>query len=162
MLNSNRVRHLLDQGQSLVEFALVLPVLLIVLLGVLDLGRLYFAYVTVTNASREGARLGMIKPANTASIQTRTQRESANALHLSSSNIVIECAAYSNNPPYAYSTEQCVEDDLQPGDRIRVTVNYNFQFLSLYLFRMPAIKLSNSTSMAIMQAGAGEDEDEDD
>lgn len=46
-------RH--QRGQSLTEFALVLPVLLIILGGVLDLGRLYYAYVAVTDVAGEGA-----------------------------------------------------------------------------------------------------------
>ncbi|MGB6836982.1 MAG: TadE family protein [Dehalococcoidia bacterium] len=44
-----------QRGQSLVEFALLLPLLLIIMLGVLDFGRVYFAYVSVTNAARNGA-----------------------------------------------------------------------------------------------------------
>jgi Flp pilus assembly protein TadG len=43
-------------GQSLLEFALVLPLLLIVVAGVLDLGRVFFATIQVTNAAREGVR----------------------------------------------------------------------------------------------------------
>ena len=46
-----------ETGQSLVEFALVLPMLLIVLFAIVDFGRLYQSSVTLTNASREGARL---------------------------------------------------------------------------------------------------------
>jgi Flp pilus assembly protein TadG len=42
-------------GQSLVEFALILPVLMVLCLGALDLGRLYYARITTTNAAREGA-----------------------------------------------------------------------------------------------------------
>src|SRR5262245_19336858 len=41
-------------GQSLVEFALILPVIMVLCLGALDLGRLYYARITVTNAAREG------------------------------------------------------------------------------------------------------------
>jgi Flp pilus assembly protein TadG len=44
------------RGQSLVEFALILPVLLILMLGTIDFGRVYFAYVSVTNAARNGAQ----------------------------------------------------------------------------------------------------------
>jgi Flp pilus assembly protein TadG len=44
-----------QRGQSLAEFTLVLPLLLIILAGALDLGRLYFAYVAVTDVAGEGA-----------------------------------------------------------------------------------------------------------
>jgi len=42
-------------GQSLVEFTLIVPVMLILLLTALDLGRLMYAQITVTNAAKEGA-----------------------------------------------------------------------------------------------------------
>ena len=48
------------RGQSLVEFALVLPIALILLLAVFDVGRAVFTYNTLTNAAREGARLAVV------------------------------------------------------------------------------------------------------
>lgn len=45
-----------EQGQSLVEFALMLPVLVILLVGTIDVARGLQAYVSVANAVREGAR----------------------------------------------------------------------------------------------------------
>lgn len=47
-------------GQSLVEFALVLPVFILTLVALFDLGRAVFAYNTLTNAAREGARLAIV------------------------------------------------------------------------------------------------------
>ena len=44
-----------SRGQSLVEFALILPLLLIFLATVLDLGRIYYANISLLNAAREGA-----------------------------------------------------------------------------------------------------------
>ena len=38
------------------EFALLLPILVLVVFGVLELGRAFFALVAITNAAREGAR----------------------------------------------------------------------------------------------------------
>ncbi len=43
------------RGQSLAEFALILPVLVLLMLGAIDFGRVFFAYVSVTNAARNGA-----------------------------------------------------------------------------------------------------------
>jgi hypothetical protein len=43
-------------GQSLLEFAIVVPLLLIVILGVFDVGRLFFSTITLVSAAREGAR----------------------------------------------------------------------------------------------------------
>lgn len=53
-LQRHKARHR-TRGQSLVEFALVLPVLLLFLLIVVDFGRLFFSYIEVKNAAREGA-----------------------------------------------------------------------------------------------------------
>jgi hypothetical protein len=47
-------------GQSLVETALVLPVLLLILMGIFDFGRAIFAFNTVSNAAREAARLAIV------------------------------------------------------------------------------------------------------
>jgi hypothetical protein len=44
------------RGQTMVEFALVLPILLVTMYGVMEFGRLLFIYVTTTSASREAAR----------------------------------------------------------------------------------------------------------
>lgn len=48
------------RGQSLVELAIALPLLLLVLLGIADFGLLLFAHVQVANATREGARAGSL------------------------------------------------------------------------------------------------------
>jgi Flp pilus assembly protein TadG len=50
-----RLRHPRPSGQGLVEFALVLPVLLVLLAGALDLGRVFYANITLGGAAREGA-----------------------------------------------------------------------------------------------------------
>ena len=42
-------------GQSLIEFALVLPVLLLLIIGAMDIGRMFFTKIVLTNAAREGA-----------------------------------------------------------------------------------------------------------
>jgi Flp pilus assembly protein TadG len=49
-----------SHGQSLVEFALVLTPLFLVLLGIIQFGFIFNAYVTLTNAAREGARSGTV------------------------------------------------------------------------------------------------------
>ena len=44
-----------ERGQALVELAMIAPVLIILMLGAIDFGRVYFAYVSVTNGARTGA-----------------------------------------------------------------------------------------------------------
>jgi TadE-like protein len=48
------------RGQSLVEFALLLPLLLIILFGVVDFGRAVFAYSTVAEGARQAGRLAVV------------------------------------------------------------------------------------------------------
>ena len=52
---SEETRSRRTRGQALAEFALVVPVMLLLLLIAIDFGRLYFTYLGVTNAAREGA-----------------------------------------------------------------------------------------------------------
>lgn len=49
-----------DRGAAAVEFAIVVPVLLIILLALVDFGRLFFVQVSLNAASREGARAASV------------------------------------------------------------------------------------------------------
>ena len=49
-------------GQSMTEFALAMVVLLILLMGALDIGRMYFTYIAIQNAAGEGALYAAINP----------------------------------------------------------------------------------------------------
>jgi Flp pilus assembly protein TadG len=49
-----------ETGAELVEFALVFPLLLLVVLGIIDFGFLFQKYEVVTNAAREGARIATL------------------------------------------------------------------------------------------------------
>jgi len=53
-------RRARGRGQALAEFALILPITLLLLLAVFDLGRAVFLYNGLTNAAREGARLAIV------------------------------------------------------------------------------------------------------
>ncbi|MBI2775892.1 MAG: pilus assembly protein [Chloroflexi bacterium] len=58
ILRTNRVRRRpsTEDGQSLVEFALVLTPLFLILLGIIQFGFIFNAYITITNGTREAAR----------------------------------------------------------------------------------------------------------
>ena len=114
------------RGQSLVELALTLPVLLLFLVGVLDLGRVYFSYMTLVNASREGARYGAGSPTDTTGIYTHAINESAGSgIVLTPLSVSIGCAS------------GCTS-----GNPIRVTVIYDFQLITTYIFNGASIRLS--------------------
>ncbi len=49
-----------NKGQALVEFALVLPLLLLLLMAVIEFGNIFHSYLLLTTASREGARMGVV------------------------------------------------------------------------------------------------------
>lgn len=49
-----------DGGQNIVEFALLLPLLMYILMGIIQFGFIFAAYLTLNNAIREGARWGSI------------------------------------------------------------------------------------------------------
>jgi Flp pilus assembly protein TadG len=51
-------RHYSSRGQSLVELALVTPILLILLIGTADLARAFTAHIEIGNGAREGANFG--------------------------------------------------------------------------------------------------------
>lgn len=48
-----------EKGQALVEFAIILPVLLLLIMGILQFGMMLNAYLAIENAAREGARTGI-------------------------------------------------------------------------------------------------------
>ncbi len=80
-----------QRGANLVEMALIVPLLLLLLVGVADLGRAYFTYITMINAAREGARHGVDHPADTGGILARVMSEAElNGVDLSGADIRIQ------------------------------------------------------------------------
>jgi Flp pilus assembly protein TadG len=53
-----------SQGQALVEFALVMPLLLILIISVFEFGRAWNLHQTITDAAREGARKAVVADAS--------------------------------------------------------------------------------------------------
>jgi Flp pilus assembly protein TadG len=49
-----------SRGQSLIEFALMLPIFILLMMGIFDLGRAVYAYSTISNAAREAVRVGIV------------------------------------------------------------------------------------------------------
>jgi hypothetical protein len=75
-----------SRGQGLVEFALILPLLLLILLGIFEFGRAFFIYSNLFNAAREGTRYGMTNPRDYMGI-TRHTEEAITALSTDDVNI---------------------------------------------------------------------------
>jgi hypothetical protein len=101
-----------ERGQGLTELALALPVLLLLLLGVLDVGRAYWALVALKDAVAEGASYAAAYPTRTTEIKER--------------------AAESSNALMALSPDMFSVDYVDPptsGQPITVTVTYDFELV---------------------------------
>jgi Flp pilus assembly protein TadG len=72
-----------EKGQSLVEFGLGLVLLLILVSGVIDLGRAFFTIVTLNDAAKEGTTYGSICPDDEAGIKTRLIESATDPIALS-------------------------------------------------------------------------------
>ncbi|HOU14182.1 MAG TPA: TadE/TadG family type IV pilus assembly protein [Anaerolineae bacterium] len=101
-----------NRGQSLVEVALVLPIILMILLGLLDFGRAYFTLVALHDAADEGATYAAIRPSDVAGIQRRAAEASTRLVPIQQANVSV---VY---PPI-----------ITVGAPITVTIDY---FLDLY------------------------------
>jgi Flp pilus assembly protein TadG len=66
-----------ERGANLVEFALVLPLLLLILAGVVDFGYAFHDYIIITNAAREGARVASRLPCRTGDATQRAALDAA-------------------------------------------------------------------------------------
>lgn len=106
-----------QQGQSLLEFALVILALVIVMVGIIDFGRMYFTYATVANAAREGARYGIIYPIH------RTAEDSPDPNNITyRTRAMLSLIGGSAEIQITYPDDGC----MTPGCRIRVKVSTQF------------------------------------
>jgi len=78
-------------GAIAVEFAIIVPVLILLVLGIIEFGFGYHAWDATQNAAREGARLGAVSP-DVAEIEARV-RETTSFLNQSQLQVTIECAS---------------------------------------------------------------------
>ncbi len=62
---NRRRRNRKQAGQGLVEFALVFPMIAFLIFAVIDIGRAVYAYNTITNAARQGARVAAVNQVTT-------------------------------------------------------------------------------------------------
>lgn len=74
-----------ERGQGLVEFALVIPLFLLLVFAIVDFGMAFHSWITVTNSAREGARIGSVG----ADAATITQRVKDTAGSLDNSNLSV-------------------------------------------------------------------------
>ena len=97
-----------DRGAAAVEFALLLPVLLLLVFGIIDFGRALNAQITLTQAAREGARIAALGESN---VVSGTQ------------------AAATGLSPVAVSVTSCPVG-AGPGVNAVVQASYTFSFIT--------------------------------
>ena len=123
-------------GQELVEFAAVLPLLILILFGVLDLGRVFHAAVVVANAAREGARYGTFYPDQAGDIigvvQAEAQGSGIDLSDPSTSGIAVNCLAGCDS-----------------GTPIQVTVTYRVALILGLVLPTPQVDIVRSVEMLI-------------
>lgn len=85
-----------ERGQTMVEFALVVPILCLILFGVIQFGALYNDYVTLTDASRVGARKAAVsrRDSNPAATAEAAARASAQGLKPSKLDVNVTATAW--------------------------------------------------------------------
>lgn len=118
----NRMRRS-GRGQGLVEFALIVPVLMLILLLGLDFGRVFFGWVGLTNASRIGASYAAAHPTAWGSPGNATERASYNAQILADA-AALNCALPGTlpTPTFAAGTDL--------GDTAQVTLTCTFTLIT--------------------------------
>lgn len=114
-----------DRGQSLVEFALVLPVLLIIVFGIIDFAMGMRSYVALANATREGARFAAVGAVFGTQADcgvtsaTVVGRVCAAAEGLAKSRITVD-----TNPANVYP------NGMAPGNSVVVKATYEYRFIT--------------------------------
>ncbi len=120
-------KHEREKGQSLVEFALLLPLLILLMMGLLDFGRAYYVTVTLNDAAMEGAIYAGFRPNDEHGIKLRAASAAQDALV----NITTdEVSVVMGNSGAATAS---VGGGVATGVPITVTVIRNFEFLTPFI-----------------------------
>jgi Flp pilus assembly protein TadG len=144
-----------ERGAEAVEFALVVPVFLLLVFGVVDFGYMINHDTMVNNASREGARLGALDP-DTTHI-TNTVIQDAGTLDTTKITVTVSClnppvAPASTGTPCVIAPGQNISTVAASGGTVIVKVGYPHSWITpvASICRLPApMMLSRTTEMRI-------------
>jgi len=108
-----------EKGQSLVELAFAIVLLLVLLAGIIDLGRLLFFYISLRDAAQEGAVFGQINPRSCSQISNRINEVMGNSLTTPPDIVIdgISCYAAAD-----YDNRSC------SGKEIKIVLSAPFKF----------------------------------
>ena len=133
-ISSNGVARLAgERGAEIVELAIVLPMLLVVFAAMIDFAVLFQRYQVVTNAAREGARVGILPDYGTPDVQARVNS------YLTQSGLTATGPA----PAVTYT-----DLELSPGGATMSVVTVTVQYPHQFIFLGPAISLVGGTAYA--------------
>ena len=162
-------RMLQKPGQTLVELALILPMLLTFFFAIVELGIVFSVYVGLTNSAREGARAGSIYQfdtdrdgnPDTASLGNQSFAAARQTVDDDREARIEEAIAATRNPlvdpsklaPPTFGYEPEAGTDIyRYGDKVIVTLSYPHQ-LFFDLLRGPTLTLRASSEMRIEPGG---------
>ena len=112
-----------EDGAQLVEFALVLPMLLLVVLGIAEFGFIFQRYEVMTNAAREGARIAVLPGYSTADVRARVAAYvTAGRVPTTGTNPVVAVADV--------SIPTTAGGPVLNGKRVTVTYTHSYMFLT--------------------------------
>jgi Flp pilus assembly protein TadG len=105
-------------GQTLVEFALIVPIFILMMVGIFDVGRAVYAYSTINNAAHEAVRLAIVDQ-NTADVRSRAVSQSV-AVGVNSADVGVRwlSSAYADVAPCNATPRY--------GCAVEVSVAYDF------------------------------------
>ena len=142
-------------GQSLVEFAFILPIFLVMVAGAVDLGRMFYSYVTIEGAAREGSFYGASRPecdvasATCPDPSNVTWRLNQDLSGLQGVTWTIQCKDTGGT---ARANSACAE-----GDSYLVGVTYPFQLVTPILSSIigTGFNISTSDSALVLNRAPG-------
>ncbi len=139
----------------MIEFALVLPLLAILVFGIIEFGLIIYNKAMITNASREGARVGIVFRVDSNGDYVSPDDPSVSSLIETRINTYLSTYLISFDPAAAKTISTLVTGT-SPGGELRVTVTYPYRFLAipglssiLGTTMVPTITLSAVTSMRL-------------
>jgi Flp pilus assembly protein TadG len=123
--------------------ALVTFLLVLLLAGIVDLGRAFHTYIVITNAAREGARYGSRAPHLANEIKAAAEREAA------LSGVTLDTNKITISPPPPDGAEPWWPEVAQPGEPIQVTIAYEFSTTMGGILNVGTLTLSNMARMRV-------------
>lgn len=138
-MRTDATRRTRSRGQGLVEFALVAPVFFLLIAGVIEGGRLVYAYNAVNHAAQEAGRLAVLRDtSNVAAVQSKAV-DAADPLSVSSSDVTVEV----NDGSTSFA-------DRAIGDRLTVSVTYDFvPFIGVVFGSSSGMTLTGHTELMV-------------